>query len=522
MYDYVVVGAGSAGSVLASRLSEDPRVQVAVIEAGPQDTADEIHLPVAFPALFKSPLDWDYDTEPEPGLSFRRAYLPRGRVLGGSSSMNAMIYIRGARADYDGWAAGGADGWSYDEVLPYFLKAEDNERGKDAYHGAGGPLAVSESRSQHPLGEAFLLAAEQAGHPRNDDFNGATQLGVGRYQLTQRNGMRCSAAVGYLHPAASRPNLTVITDALAHRVVFENGRATGVVIGRNGSTEEIRARREVVLAAGAYGSAQLLLLSGVGPAEQLAAFGIETVRDLPVGQNMQDHLSVFLNYRTDRESLMTALTPENLGLLQEAGRGPLTSNVGEAGGFIETRAGLAGPDIQFHMAPVLFHGEGMGAATEHGYAFGPCLVNPTSRGELTLRSAAPGTAPRIRHNYLGTEADRQSILAGLRSALEIADQPALRELTTGEFLTPAGDSDAELLDFAARTAQTLYHPTSTCAIGAVVDPRLRVFGLRGLRVADASVMPSVVRGNTNAPTIMIGEKAAAMLLEDADSEGNQP
>ncbi|MGW5380080.1 GMC family oxidoreductase [Nocardia sp. NPDC003999] len=521
MYDYVVVGAGSAGSVLASRLSEDRRVQVAVIEAGPQDTADEIHLPVAFPSLFKSPLDWDYDTEPEAGLQFRRAYLPRGRVVGGSSSMNAMIYIRGARADYDGWAAGGADGWSYDEVLPYFIKAEDNERGKDAYHGVGGPLAVSESRSRHPLGDAFLRAAEQAGHLRNEDFNGSTQLGVGRYQVTQRNGMRCSAAVGYLHPAASRPNLTVITGALAHRVVIENGRATGVVVGRDGSTEVIQARREVVLAAGAYGSAHLLLLSGVGPADQLSAFGIEAIRDLPVGRNLQDHLSVFLNYRTDRESLMTALTPENLALLQEQGRGPLTSNIGEAGGFIETRGGLAGPDIQFHMAPVLFHGEGMGAATEHGYAFGPCLINPTSRGEVTLRSASPGTAPRIQHNYLQTEEDRQSVIAGLRSALEIADQPALRELTTGEFATPTGDSDAELLDFAARTAQTLYHPTSTCAIGAVVDPRLRVLGLRGLRVADASVMPSVVRGNTNAPTIMIGEKASDMVLEDAESEGTE-
>ncbi|MEV6253140.1 GMC family oxidoreductase N-terminal domain-containing protein [Nocardia sp. NPDC051911] len=513
MYDYVVVGAGSAGSVLASRLSEDRRVQVAVIEAGPQDTADEIHLPVAFPSLFKSPLDWDYDTEPEAGLQFRRAYLPRGRVVGGSSSMNAMIYIRGARADYDGW--------SFDEVLPYFMKAEDNERGKDAYHGVGGPLAVSESRSRHPLGDAFLRAAEQAGHLRNEDFNGSTQLGVGRYQVTQRNGMRCSAAVGYLHPAASRPNLTVVTGALAHRVVIENGRATGVVIGRDGSTEVIQARREVVLAAGAYGSAHLLLLSGVGPADQLSAFGIETIRDLPVGRNLQDHLSVFLNYRTDRESLMTALTPENLALLQEQGRGPLTSNIGEAGGFIETRGGLAGPDIQFHMAPVLFHGEGMGAATEHGYAFGPCLINPTSRGEVTLRSASPGTAPRIQHNYLQTEEDRQSVIAGLRGALGIADQPALRELTTGEFSTPTGDSDAELLDFAARTAQTLYHPTSTCAIGAVVDPRLRVLGLRGLRVADASVMPSVVRGNTNAPTIMIGEKASDMVLEDAESEGTE-
>ncbi|WP_433672134.1 GMC family oxidoreductase [Nocardia sp. CA-136227] len=519
MYDYVVVGAGSAGSVLASRLSEDPTVTVALIEAGPTDTAEEIHLPIAFPSLFKGALDWDFDSEPEAGLHFRRAYLPRGRVLGGSSSMNAMIYIRGARADFDAWAAGGADGWSYDEVLPYFLKAEDNERGKDTYHGAGGPLSVSDSRSEHPLAEAFLLAAEQAGHRRNDDFNGATQLGVGRYQLTQRNGMRCSAAVAYLHPAADRPNLTVLTDALVHRVVVEDGRATGVVVGRGAGTEVIAARREVVLSAGAYGSAQLLLLSGIGPAEQSAAFGFDVVRDLPVGQGMQDHLSVFLNYRTDRESLMTALTPENLGLLQSAGRGPLTSNIGEAGGFVQTRTGLAGPDIQFHMAPVLFHGEGMGVASEHGFAFGPCLVGPESRGTLTLRSASPTTAPRIHHNYLATEADRAALIAGLRAALDIAAQPALRELTTGEFLTPAGDSDAELLDFAARTAQTLYHPTSTCAIGAVVDPRLRVLGVDGLRVADASVMPSVVRGNTNAATIMIAEKAAAMIGEDSASEG---
>ncbi|MGW4534575.1 GMC family oxidoreductase [Nocardia sp. NPDC004340] len=519
MYDYVVVGAGSAGSVLASRLSEDPTVTVALIEAGPTDTAEEIHLPIAFPSLFKGALDWDFDSEPEAGLHFRRAYLPRGRVLGGSSSMNAMIYIRGARADFDGWAAGGADGWSYDEVLPYFLKAEDNERGKDTYHGAGGPLSVSDSRSEHPLAEAFLLAAEQAGHRRNDDFNGATQLGVGRYQLTQRNGMRCSAAVAYLHPAADRPNLTVLTDALVHRVVVEDGRATGVVVGRGGGTEVIAARREVVLSAGAYGSAQLLLLSGIGPAEQSAAFGFDVVRDLPVGQGMQDHLSVFLNYRTDRESLMTALTPENLGLLQSAGRGPLTSNIGEAGGFVQTRTGLTGPDIQFHMAPVLFHGEGMGVASEHGFAFGPCLVGPQSRGTLTLRSASPTTAPRIHHNYLATEADRAALIAGLRAALDIAAQPALRELTTGEFSTPAGDSDAALLDFAARTAQTLYHPTSTCAIGAVVDPRLRVLGVDGLRVADASVMPSVVRGNTNAATIMIAEKAAAMIGEDSASEG---
>ncbi|TQM32407.1 GMC family oxidoreductase [Nocardia bhagyanarayanae] len=519
MYDYVVVGAGSAGSALAARLSEDPAVQVALIEAGPRDTAEEIHIPVAFPALFKGPLDWDLDSEPEPGLGGRRAYLPRGRVLGGSSSMNAMIYIRGAKADYDEWAAAGADGWSYDEVLPYFLKSEDNERGKDAYHGVGGPLSVSDGRSLHPLCDAYLAAAEQAGYSRNEDFNGVTQLGVGRYQLTQRNGMRCSTAVAFLHPALERPNLTVITGAVAQRVLFDGDRATGVAIVQDGEQRVIDARREVVLAAGAYGSAHLLLLSGVGPAEQLSAFGIDVVRDLPVGEHLQDHPSVFLNYRTDRESLMTALTGENVALLQEHGRGPLTSNVGEAGGFIQTRAGLAGPDVQFHQAPVLFHEEGLGAPVTHGFAMGACVIKPTSRGRLSLRSASPGSAPRIVHNYLTTEEDRASMVAGLRIVLEMAAQPALREVITGEFSIPASDSDADLLDFARRTAQTLYHPTSTCAIGAVVDPRLRVFGLRGLRVADASVMPSVVRGNTNAPTIMIGEKAAAMIAEELESEG---
>ncbi|MGW5517770.1 GMC family oxidoreductase [Nocardia africana] len=517
MYDYVVVGAGSAGCVLAARLSENPEVQVALIEAGPRDTAEEIHIPVAFPALFKGPLDWDLDTEPEAGLYGRRAYLPRGRMLGGSSSMNAMIYIRGARADYDGWAASGAEGWSYDEVLPYFLRAEDNERGKDAYHGVGGPLSVSDGRSLNPLGEAFLAAAEQAGYGRNDDFNGATQIGVGRYQLTQRNGMRCSASVAYLHPALERPNLTVFTDTLAHKVVFDGDRATGVLIGRGAETELIAARREVVLSAGAYGSAHLLLLSGVGPADAIAPFGIEVLRELPVGQNLQDHPAVFLNFRTERESLMTALSPENLALLQTEGRGPLTSNVGEAGGFFETRPGLAGPDVQFHQAPVLFHEEGMGPAVAHGFGFGPCVISPTSRGEVTLRSADPATAPRIRHNYFDTDADRAAMIAGLRIGLDLAAQPALREVTTGEFSVPASDSDDDLLDFARRTAQTLYHPTSTCAIGSVVDAQLRVRGLEGLRVADASVMPTVVRGNTNAPTIMIAEKAADLIA--ADHEG---
>ncbi|PZS26226.1 MAG: choline dehydrogenase [Pseudonocardiales bacterium] len=517
MYDYVVVGAGSAGCVLAARLSEDPDVTVALIEAGPPDTAEEIHVPAAFPALFKSRWDWDFDSEPEPGLGGRRAYLPRGRMLGGSSSMNAMIYIRGNRTDYDEWAAGGADGWGYGDVLPYFRRSEDNERGADVYHGAGGPLRVSESRANSPLCEAFVQAAEQAGHLHNNDFNGASQLGVGRYQVTQRDGMRCSTAVAYLHPAMERPNLTVITGALAHRVLFDGGRATSVEISRGGELEQVRAEREIVLSAGAYGSPHLLLLSGVGPADQLAAFQIGLVRDLPVGQGLQDHLIVPLNYLTNKESLMTALSAENVALLQNEGRGPLTSNLGEAGGFFETRSGLAGPDVQFLNAPVLALHELLGAPVAHGFAFGPSLAKPSSRGQLTLRSAAPDTHPRIVHNYLDTEQDRQSIVAGLRIALDIASQPAIKSIVTSSFSVPDSSTDEDLLAFTRRVGMTDFHPTSTCAIGAVVDRRLQVLGLDGLRVVDASVMPSVIRGNTNAPTIMIAEKAADLIREDADA-----
>ena len=519
MYDYVVVGAGSAGCVLAARLTEDPDTRVALIEAGPPDTANEIHIPVAFPALFKSRWDWDLDSEPEPGLGGRRAYLPRGRMLGGSSSMNAMIYIRGARADYDEWAASGASGWGYDDALPYFLRSEDNERGASDYHGVGGPLRVSEGRSLSPLSDAFVQGAEQAGYPRNDDFNGARQLGVGRYQLTQRNGMRCSAAVAFLHPAMQRPNLTVIPGALAHRILFDNGRAAGVEISRGGEIEQIRAEREVIVSAGAYGSPHLLLLSGIGPADQLTAFQIAVVRDLPVGQGLQDHLMVVLNYLTDHESLMSALSPQNLALLQDEGRGPLTSNIGEAGGFWETRPGLAGADVQFHSAPVLFYQEGLGAPVAHGFGFGPCVLKPTSRGRLTLRAVAPDTAPRILHNYLETEDDRKSILAGMRIAVDIAKQPAVKRLITAPFVVPESESDADLMAFVRQAGQTLYHPTSTCAIGSVVDSHLRVLGVEGLRVVDASVMPSVIRGNTNAPTIMIAEKAADMIKQDAAPGG---
>lgn len=511
MYDYIVVGAGSAGCVMAARLTEDPNIHVALIEAGAPDTADEIHIPAAFGSLFKSEWDWDLDTEPEPELGRRRAYLPRGKMLGGCSSMNAMIYIRGNRADYDQWAADGASGWGYDDVLPYFRKAEDNERGESDFHGGSGPLRVSESRSMSPLCEAWVDGAVEAGYAHNEDFNAGEQLGVGRFQVTQRDGMRCSTAGAYLHPVMDRPNLTVITEAHTTRVLFEGKRAVGVEVKRGGELEEIRAEREVVLSAGTYGSAHLLLLSGVGPSAQLEAFGIEQRADLPVGERMQDHYMVMLNYTTELESLMTAASAENVELLQSEGRGPLTSNIGEAGGFFETRDGLDGPDVQFHSTPCFFAEEGLGAQTEQGLAAGPCVLKPTSTGTLTLRSPNPLDAPRILHNYLGSDEDRQSILAGLRIALGIASQPAMKKVIKGEHIVPHGTSDDELLDFARQVGQTLYHPTSTCSIGHVVDPDLKVIGLEGLRVADASVMPTVVRGNTNAPTIMIGEKAADLL-----------
>ncbi|MFV0132870.1 GMC family oxidoreductase [Streptomyces sp. HMX87] len=512
-YDSVIVGAGSAGCVLAARLSEDPAARVALIEAGGPDTAPEIHIPAAFPQLFKSGLDWDLDSDPEPGLGGRRAYLPRGKVFGGCSSINAMIYIRGNRADYDGWAAAGATGWGYADVLPYFKRSEDNERGEDDHHGAGGPLTVSDGRSGHPLASAFVQAAVQAGHKPNDDFNGETQFGVGPYQLTQRGGMRCSTAVAYLHPALARPNLTVLSSARAHRVVIEAGRAAGVEVDHGGTVEVVRAEREVILSAGAYESPKLLMLSGIGPAAVLSAFGIDVVRELPVGLGLQDHYMTLLNFRTDAESLIGAASPENAALLQSEGRGPLTSNLGEVGGFFRSRDRLDAPDLQFHAAPVLFHQEGLGAATEHGFAFGPCVLAPAARGAVTLRSVRPDVAPRIVHNYLMAPEDRDAIVAGIRIALEIAAQPAVADLVTGPYgdAPAASDSDADLLAWAQRSGQTLYHPTSTCAIGSVVDPELRVFDVTGLRVVDASVFPTVPRGNTNAPTIMAAEKAADLI-----------
>jgi choline dehydrogenase len=510
-FDYVIVGAGSAGCVLAARLTEDPDVRVALLEAGGEDTQPEIHVPAAFPALFKSSLDWDLLGEREPGLDDRRLYLPRGRMLGGCSSINAMIYVRGNRADYDAWAQAGHAGWSYDDVLPYFKRSEANERGESAYHGANGPMAVSESRSMHPLVDTMLEAARQAGHEHNPDFNGARQEGVGRFQLTQRDGLRCSTADAFLRPAQERPNLRVITRAMALRIAFEGPRAVGVEIARDGQQETIRAEREVLLAAGSYQSPVLLMLSGLGPEDQLAPLGIEIREALPVGHGLQDHCMAQVNYLTDEPSLFMATTPENFALLQDEGRGPLTSNIPEAAGFFRARGGVDAPDVEFHFAPSLFFDEGLTAPSDHGYCFGPVVIKPTSRGRVMLRSPLPDSKPRVLCNFLTTEEDRASMVAGLRIAMEIARQAPLQAVEREPFSVPRSDSDEDLLAFARSAGQSVYHPTSTCAMGSVVDADLRVYGCEGLRVVDASVMPEITRGNTNAPTIMIAERAADLI-----------
>ncbi len=490
-----------------------------LLEAGPPDLADEVHLPAGCLALGQSKYDWMFLSDPEPGLGGRQRHLPRGRTLGGSSSVNAMVYIRGNRADYDGWAARGFEGWGWEDVLPYFIKAEDNERGASELHGSGGPLRVSDNRSRYRTCEAFVEAAVQAGIPESDDFNGPRQEGAGFYQVTQRDGLRCSTADAYLRPALERPNLTVETDAHVNRILLDGTRAVGVEVDQRNELREIRAEREVILSAGSYQSPQILLLSGIGPAADLELAGIPPVLDQPqVGEGLEDHLAAWITYRTSEPSLLTAETPENLELLQTEGRGPLTSNFAESGGFICTADDREAPDVQLHLIPILFPDAGTGEILEDGWALSACVLRPTSTGTVKLRARIPTAKPRILHNYLATEEDRATILAGLRMCLEIARQPALKAVTTSPYAEPAGEDDASLLAHIERNATTLYHPVGTCAMGSVVDSELRVLGIESLRVVDASVMPTLVRGNTNAPTIMIAERASDLIRERAPEQ----
>jgi choline dehydrogenase len=510
MYDYVIVGAGSAGCVLAARLTEDPDVSVLLLEAGPPDVKQDIHVPLGYLKLAGTELDWGYFSAPEPGCDGRRVPLPRGRVLGGSSAINAMVYIRGNRRDYDGW---GIPGWGWDDLLPYFLKAEDNERGASAWHGAGGPLPVSEQRSGNRISQAWVEAAVQAGLARNADFNGPEQDGAGMYQVTQRGGLRASAAAAYLHPATSRPNLHVLTHMLVHRVLFEGTRAVGVEASQLGHVQELRAEREVILCAGAYNSPQLLMLSGVGPAEHLTLRELEVVLDQPaVGEGLSDHTATYGVWGTDEpESLLLAREPAALEQFMATQTGPFASNLAEAGAFARVEAQAPAPDVQFHAIPVQILDEGTTDPEGHGMLVTPCLLTPESRGSVRLASNDPTARPIVRNGFYASERDMERMVAALRLMLEIAAQPALAPYCTKAMTLPDGDSDAALRAHARRTTFEIYHPVGTCAIGTVVDEQLRVKGLERLRVIDASVMPVVPRGNTNAPVIALAERAADLL-----------
>ncbi|MCL4764632.1 MAG: choline dehydrogenase [Hyphomicrobiaceae bacterium] len=527
-WDYIVIGAGSAGCVLANRLSADERTRVLLLEAGGNDRYIWIHVPVGYFKTMHNPrTDWMFRTEPCPGLGGRRLDWPRGKVLGGSSAINGLLYIRGHRSDFDHWRQLGCAGWSFEDVLPYFRRAEDQERGADDLHGSGGPLGVSDMRIEREICRRFIDAAAEAGVPRNDDFNGHVQDGAGYFQLTTRNGLRCSTGVGYLKPARRRQNLHVATKAHSKRITLENGRATGVVYAQGGRDRLARARGEVILAAGAIGSPQILMLSGVGPAGLLQSLGIGVIHALDgVGRNLQDHLQVRTVFKLNRRLSVNDEVRNVFGralagiefLLTR--RGALSMGASQACAFVRTRPGLEAPDVQFHVQPLSTDKLGAGLHDFSGLTMSTCQLRPESRGEILLASPDPFDHPAIHPNYLATETDRQTQIAGMRFARRIGRAAPLAEVIASEHLPGTHvQTDEELLDAARNISQTIYHPVGTCKMGqdanAVVDDRLRVHGIGGLRVVDASIMPTLTSGNTNAPTIMIAEKASDMIRDDA-------
>lgn len=523
-WDYIVIGGGSAGCVMASRLSEDPAVRVLLLEAGPEDRNPWIHIPLGYGKLFNHPrLNWRFQSQPEPGLDNRIVSQPRGRVLGGSSSINGLLYVRGQARDFDEWARLGNRGWGWDDMLPWFRKAEDQQHGESAWHGSGGPLAVSDPSEPHPLCDAWIAAGQQAGYPRNPDFNGASQEGVGYYQSTMRHGRRCSAAVAYLRPGRKRGNLSVVTGAMVRRILFAGGRATGVEYDRLGSREVAEAAGEVILSAGAIGSPQLLELSGIGDGNRLAGLGVPVIHhNAQVGENFQDHLQVRFVFKAARpitfnDDMRNPLRMAGVGLKYLLARkGPLTVSAGYAGGFF--RSAMAEderPDIQCLF--ITFSTTKMGDRLHpfSGFTVSTCPLRPTSRGHVHAVSPDPAAAPAIQANFLATERDRREIVAGMRIVRQIMAQPAMTGEVASEYLPgKAVESDAALLAYARETAGSIYHASCTAAMGKVVDASLRVIGVEGLRVVDASIMPSVVSGNTNAAVIAIAEKAADMIRTD--------
>ncbi len=517
-YEYVVIGAGSAGCVLANRLSA-AGASVLLLESGGNSRHLSVKAPAAFSTLFQGPKDWNYLSEPEPALFGRRLYLPRGRMLGGSSAMNAMMYVRGNRADYDGWARDGATGWSYDEVLPYFKRSEDNAEFRDLYHGVGGEQHVTSKRWLSRHWEPFLESAAAAGVPRIADCNGAQQDGGVLVQTTTRGGRRWSAADAFLAPARKRSNLTITTDAHVRRILFEGDRAIGVEYGRKGETQSARADREVILSAGAYGSPQVLMLSGVGPADHLREHGIEVRLDQPnVGAHLQEHPMALVNLRcATSDTLDDAAAPKYLLPWLLGGRGKLSSNVAEAALHWRSDSSLPSPDFQIVFGPVYYWEHGFRKTGAPALTIGPVLIRPTSRGSVRLRSGDPADHPRILNNLLGSEGEIDAMLRALELTREIASKPpfsahVLEELNPSAMLR----SREELTAWLRATCEHEYHPTCTCRIGspeaAVVDPELRVHGLEGLRVVDASVMPSITSGNTHAPTLMIAERGSDRVL----------